>query len=319
MFQENAALFSYEDLVDRNQGTISPSDQALIRRSKIGIFGLGGMSLVGLLAARTGFQKFTLVDKDIYTVTNLNRQMGAFFSNLNKPKATAMKDLILDINPEAEVDDLLINIQDIEQAKRVMGDVDYLFIGIDDAVTRVILARAAEETGKTILIFCPMGFKFFSTICKPGGIGYEKLTYQPSLNKDIYDKTLQEEVELHQKIFFVCARSHDLRYCKEYLKGNEPVKALGITVNMLGSWIVGELVKLITGKGTPHVAPEVYTFNVLTGKSWNFMEVGTLAYILKKIIRKKGLEKGLEFVDELYCGEGKVDIGKMFLALGGYS
>ena len=67
----------------------------------LGIGGVGGHCVDAL--ARCGVGSFTLVDGDLVSVTNLNRQMVALHSTLGRLKVDVMRERIQDINPEAHV------------------------------------------------------------------------------------------------------------------------------------------------------------------------------------------------------------------------
>ncbi len=68
----------------------------------IGCGGTGNIITQHLVAA--GVQKFTLIDDDLIEQNNFNRQFCFDTSNLGQPKAVALKQYILDRNPQAEVE-----------------------------------------------------------------------------------------------------------------------------------------------------------------------------------------------------------------------
>jgi tRNA A37 threonylcarbamoyladenosine dehydratase len=101
---EAAAPWSYEDAFMRNLGLINPTEQQQLRRSHVAIAGMGGVGGIDVVAlARLGIGKFTIADPDVFEVPNTNRQYGAMRSTDNRLKAEVMRDIIRDINPEAEV------------------------------------------------------------------------------------------------------------------------------------------------------------------------------------------------------------------------
>ena len=53
--------------------------------------------------ARSGIGKFDLIDSDTVCVSNLNRQIIATMKTIGRYKTEVMKERILDINPNAEV------------------------------------------------------------------------------------------------------------------------------------------------------------------------------------------------------------------------
>ncbi|MDP8322248.1 MAG: tRNA threonylcarbamoyladenosine dehydratase [Candidatus Stygibacter australis] len=73
--------------------------------ARIGIMGLGGVgSYVAEALARSGIGKLLLVDFDVISETNINRQLLALHSTIGRQKTEVMKERIEDINPDCEVD-----------------------------------------------------------------------------------------------------------------------------------------------------------------------------------------------------------------------
>ena len=71
---------------------------------KVAVFGLGGVgSFVVEALARSGIGRFVLIDNDVVSYSNLNRQLYALHSTLGKAKVDLAKKRILDINPLANI------------------------------------------------------------------------------------------------------------------------------------------------------------------------------------------------------------------------
>ncbi len=78
---------------------------AALQQAKVAIFGIGGVGgYVAEALARSGVGAFVLVDRDVVSISNINRQIIATTRTIGKPKAELMKERILDINPEASVE-----------------------------------------------------------------------------------------------------------------------------------------------------------------------------------------------------------------------
>ena len=77
-----------------------------MRAARIGIAGLGGCGSNHLLTlARMGFEKFAVADPDVFDLSNFNRQAGATLRTVGRPKVEVMREIVLDINPAADVQD----------------------------------------------------------------------------------------------------------------------------------------------------------------------------------------------------------------------
>ena len=75
-----------------------------LHNSKVAIFGIGGVGgYVCEALVRSGVSSFDLIDKDIVSLSNINRQIIATHSSVGRPKVEVMKERMLDINPSANV------------------------------------------------------------------------------------------------------------------------------------------------------------------------------------------------------------------------
>lgn len=76
-----------------------------LAQSKVAIFGVGGVGGYAAEAlARSGVGSFVLVDNDQVDITNINRQIIATTKTIGRDKVEVMKERILDINPQAQVE-----------------------------------------------------------------------------------------------------------------------------------------------------------------------------------------------------------------------
>ena len=75
-----------------------------LSNARVAVFGIGGVGgYVVEALARTGVGAFELIDDDKICLTNINRQLIATRSSVGKYKAEVMRERILDINPQAQV------------------------------------------------------------------------------------------------------------------------------------------------------------------------------------------------------------------------
>lgn len=76
----------------------------ILKKSKIAVFGLGGVgSACAEALARCGVGSLALIDKDIVSPSNLNRQLIATKETVGQLKTEATKDRILSVSPETEI------------------------------------------------------------------------------------------------------------------------------------------------------------------------------------------------------------------------
>lgn len=75
-----------------------------IQSKKVVVLGLGGVGSYALEALiRSGVQDIVIVDKDIVDITNLNRQLMTYQSNIGESKVDVLESRIKSINPSCKV------------------------------------------------------------------------------------------------------------------------------------------------------------------------------------------------------------------------
>lgn len=71
------------------------------------IFGIGGVgSWCAESLVRTGLTNLTIVDSDLICITNVNRQLMATTQTVGRVKTEALKERLLEINPDAQINDI---------------------------------------------------------------------------------------------------------------------------------------------------------------------------------------------------------------------
>ena len=97
-------MYLSSPLFERSHILIGDEGITRLQDSHVLIAGIGGVgSFVAEALARLGVGKLTLVDHDVVSSSNLNRQLVALHSSLEQNKTDVMANRIQDINPDCEV------------------------------------------------------------------------------------------------------------------------------------------------------------------------------------------------------------------------
>lgn len=118
-----------------------------LQNKKIMVLGIGGVgSFVCEALARVGILNFVLIDNDVVSESNINRQIIALHSTIGQHKVEVMKQRILDINPKAKVESQVkfLTNQNIQEMR---FDVDYVIDCIDNITAKIQLAIESEKQG----------------------------------------------------------------------------------------------------------------------------------------------------------------------------
>lgn len=128
----------------REELLIGKENLEKLKKSKVGIFGIGGVgSFVVEGFARAGIGNLVLIDLDNIDVTNINRQIHSLHSTIGKPKIEVMRDRVLDINPNVNVE-----IYDANNLKNEVEIIDNSFTYIVDAVDTITTKLNIIEKSK---------------------------------------------------------------------------------------------------------------------------------------------------------------------------
>ena len=120
--------------------------------SRVAVFGIGGVGgYVCEALARSGVGAFELIDKDTVDITNLNRQIIATHKTVGRYKTEVMKERILDINPEAEVQirNCFFLPENADEFR--FEDYDYVVDAIDTVTAKIELIMRAQKAGTPVI------------------------------------------------------------------------------------------------------------------------------------------------------------------------
>ena len=94
-----------DEKFSRTEMLIGNEGMEKLGNAKVAIFGIGGVgSFVCEGLARSGVGNFILVDFDKIDESNINRQLIATVNTIGKYKVDLMKERIIEINPNANVE-----------------------------------------------------------------------------------------------------------------------------------------------------------------------------------------------------------------------
>lgn len=144
-----------ENQFSRTELLIGKEGIEKLNNSKVAVFGVGGVgSFVVEGLVRAGVGNFVLVDKDVVSISNINRQIIATHKTIGMPKVQVERERILEINPNAKVEIVqeffMPDSQDIFD-----NSVDYIVDCIDTITAKIELVVRAKE--KNIPIISSMG------------------------------------------------------------------------------------------------------------------------------------------------------------------
>lgn len=135
-----------------------------LQNAKVAIFGIGGVgSFVAEGLARAGVRNLVLIDNDDIDITNVNRQIHATHSTIGKYKVDVMKERILDINPDANIEVHKTFYMPDNKDNILSKDITYIVDAIDTVTAKIELVMDANRLNIPIISSMGTGNKLDPT------------------------------------------------------------------------------------------------------------------------------------------------------------
>lgn len=135
-----------------------------LKKSRVAVFGIGGVGgYVAEALARSGVGALDLIDKDVVSVSNINRQIIALHSTVGRKKTEVMAERIKDINPEIQV-----TVHDVfylpeTAAEFDFSKFDYVVDAIDTVSGKIALVEQACRVNTPVISSMGAGNKLDPT------------------------------------------------------------------------------------------------------------------------------------------------------------
>lgn len=118
-----------------------------IASKRVIVFGVGGVgSWCAECLVRSGIRSITIVDSDRVCITNVNRQLMATMKTVGRVKVEALKERLLEINPNCDVKALQKIYTDENADDFELDKYDYIIDAIDSLKDKVSLIMRACQT-----------------------------------------------------------------------------------------------------------------------------------------------------------------------------
>lgn len=134
-------IFSRQELIFGEEG------MQAIQSKKVIIFGVGGVgSWCAEALVREGIVNLTIVDSDRVSITNVNRQLMATTKTVGLVKVEVLKERLLDINPDANINAIEGVFSAETSADFNLDSYDYIIDAIDSLKDKADLILTATKT-----------------------------------------------------------------------------------------------------------------------------------------------------------------------------
>lgn len=163
---------------DRNMPALSPEECATLREKSVCIIGCGGLGgYVIEILARIGIGALTVIDGDVFDVSNLNRQLLSDESLLGTKKAEAAAARVKKINADVTVTPVS-EFFTKENGLQLLDGCNLVVDALDNAESRRVLAAICAQKGLDIVHGAISGWHGQVTVVTPGSGIFDRL-YPP--------------------------------------------------------------------------------------------------------------------------------------------
>jgi tRNA A37 threonylcarbamoyladenosine dehydratase len=252
-------MTNYREFFQRNYGIFSEEEQGKIKNLRILIVGCGGIgATVAIMLARSGVSYFTLVEFDVYSPSNMNRQIGCFVNTLGRNKVDVIKEDILRINPDAVVTIYKKRLSHREIADLII-DADMVFPAADDFAFSLFVFRDAKKLQKPALMVVPSGTWAHVSVIEPDSPSPEDIEGVPKLSsyEELRD-TLKIRKYKFGTYFYVPIGNWRIDYYRAFIEEDVPPAQICPTVWLSSALGAFEVLKWATKKWEPVASPRYW-------------------------------------------------------------
>lgn len=210
-----------DDRFLRNELYFGKEKSEKLKTIKVCVIGLGGVgSYAAEALARLGVENFVIVDKDEVDITNLNRQIIALESTIGKSKCQAVRERILDINPNAKVKEYTVFFGKENVDIILKENVDYVVDAIDTISCKWELIKCCLNNN--IKFISSMGMGNREDLTKINITTLDKTSYDP-VAKKLREFARKEKINM-KKINVVFSSEVPIKQQKIVKENNDNLK-----------------------------------------------------------------------------------------------
>ena len=186
--------------------------------AKVAIFGIGGVgSFVCEGLARSGVGNFILIDFDKVDESNINRQIIATTKTVGQYKVNLMKERILDINPDANVEVYTEFYMADSKSDIITEDLSYVVDCVDTIMAKIAIICNCDAMNIPVISSMGTGNKKDPTMFEVADI-YETSVCPLAriMKKDLKKRNIEKLKVVYSKEHPINTNDHAINQDKKY-------------------------------------------------------------------------------------------------------
>ena len=241
---------AYWEIVSRQMGVVTKSEQERLRDAKITVIGCGGIGgATTEMLVRMGIGNLKIIDKDSFDVSNINRQLMSSFYSVGKSKVDVTYETLKSINPFTNIEAVEAEVNEGNVEEIIKGS-DIVIDALDNLVTRILLSRCALDLEIPFIHGAIHGTMGQVTVFRDNTPTYEEMFKLPSSGMELTDEIIKKIKDI----------------------GAEVPPVIAPVPNIIGCLQSFEAFKLITLQGESIMAPDVLMFDLLNKEPFSVVK-----------------------------------------------
>lgn len=216
-----------------------------LQSSRVAVFGIGGVGgYVAEALARAGVGALDLVDNDVVSLTNLNRQIIALHSTLGQPKTKVAEQRLKDINPAIQIVCHNCFYLPENSTEFDLAQFDYVADAIDTVAGKIALVEQAQQAGTPIISAMGAGNKLDPTALKVADIAATKVCPLAKVMR----RELRQRGINHLKVVYSEEQALVPQPSEENSGKRQTAGSVSFVPSVMGLIMAGEIIKDLIGK-----------------------------------------------------------------------
>jgi tRNA A37 threonylcarbamoyladenosine dehydratase len=234
-----------ESKFSRTEMLVGNEGMEKLKEAKVAVFGLGGVgSFVCEGLARSGVGNFILVDFDRIDESNINRQLIATVNTIGRYKVDLMKERILEINPDANVETYKEFYMADSTSDIITEDLSYAVDCVDTIMAKIAVICKCDALNVPVISSMGTGNKLDATMFEVADI-YETSVCPLAkiMKKDLRKRNIEKLKVVYSKEHAINTNDCEINKDRKFkIKGS-----VSFVPSVAGLIIAGEVVKDIAG------------------------------------------------------------------------
>lgn len=241
---------AYWEIVSRQMGVVTKSEQERLKDAKITVIGCGGIGgATTEMLVRMGIGNLKIIDKDAFDVSNINRQLMSSFYSVGKSKVDVTYQTLKSINPFTNIEAVEEEVNE-DNISKIIKDSDIVIDALDNLVTRVTVSRHVMDLDIPFIHGAIHGTMGQVTVFTNDTPTYEETFKLPSCGRELTEEVIKKIKDM----------------------GAEVPPVIAPVPNIVGCLQAFEAFKLITLQGESITAPDVLMFDLLNKKPFSVVK-----------------------------------------------